>query len=292
MEKTKNRTDFNSYIKQATKPKLELLNKPEKMINVIHLDNTITDKQRKLYNFLLSLIQNNNEDEKIKIKDFDGAITVFYKTSFTRIRNVFNMGNHEAMNKELKALKKVSITINNINDVEESYSLITEIVSNASNKDGYSDTYKFPVGKKEIYIAFPSGVKRLLEIVGDKGFSYTSIDLKKISSFRSKYSVALYELIHLYTNGQKGDDVKVPLIEFDELKKILSCDSIKKYNYISQFKNKVLDVAVKEINEKTDLKVIYEIVKNGKIQYIDFKTEKCFNIKDGQNNDLTVIGYR
>ncbi len=84
---------------------------------------------------------------------------------------------------------------------------------------------------------------------------YTSINLKLIKAFTSKYTVSLYEILknslHL---GQK-------VYTLDTLKKLLGIPQ-EYYQRFSDFKKRVLDVAVNEINKTTfcDLHVSYERV--------------------------------
>ena len=51
---------------------------------------------------------------------------------------------------------------------------------------------------------------------------------------------------------------KIPEVSIDELRKIT--DTQKKFSMITMFKNKVIDVAVKEINESTNYNVSYELI--------------------------------
>ena len=93
---------------------------------------------------------------------------------------------------------------------------------------------------------------------------FTKIPLLHILSLRSKYAIRLYELLKRYEDtGFRTDylpDLKVKL-------------GIKKNEYaiFRDFERRVLKVAVKEINEKTDLEVSYKKKKTGrKITHIEF----------------------
>ena len=95
----------------------------------------------------------------------------------------------------------------------------------------------------------------------DKDFAPYLLDLKEcftaygfynILKMRSQYSIRLFELLKSYSYRGK--------INFDiaELKKILMVDEIKSYSDFGLFRTKVIDVAIKEINELTDLTVRYD----------------------------------
>ena len=82
---------------------------------------------------------------------------------------------------------------------------------------------------------------------------FTQYQLKNILEFSSYYAIRLYEIIKCedgLTCGKKSE------LEFEisELRKYFDCE--KKYVRISQFKEKVIEVAVREINEKSDRKSV------------------------------------
>lgn len=84
---------------------------------------------------------------------------------------------------------------------------------------------------------------------------FTKYRLENILQMRSKYSIRMYELL-------KANEYKKELvINFDEITKILCCES---YNHFSNFMRRVVDPAIKEINTLTDLFVVYSIEKRYK----------------------------
>jgi plasmid replication initiation protein len=86
---------------------------------------------------------------------------------------------------------------------------------------------------------------------------YTKYQLKNIMQFKSTYSFRLYELLKQY------EKIGHRKIEIDDLRAILdiSKDQYPKY---ANLKQKVITVAVEEINKNTDLHIIPDD-KNGKI---------------------------
>ena len=81
---------------------------------------------------------------------------------------------------------------------------------------------------------------------------------------RSQYSMRIYELLKSYENIHKKT------FTVEELKKKLMCDN-KSYENFSNFKAKVLDIALKEINALTDIDAEFTTHKTGrKTTHIEF----------------------
>lgn len=84
---------------------------------------------------------------------------------------------------------------------------------------------------------------------------FTAYELKYTLTMRSKYSVRLYELLKSYAGGYE-----TVRFDLDKLQTRVGSEYIHWYD----IKRKVLEVAVKEINEVSDLIVSYESVKKGR----------------------------
>jgi plasmid replication initiation protein len=84
---------------------------------------------------------------------------------------------------------------------------------------------------------------------------FTSYELIYTLAMRSQYSIRLYELLksYAYQNSKEFD--------IDELKRILFAESYERY---PDFKRKVLDIAMREINELSDVFITYEVIKVGR----------------------------
>lgn len=95
--------------------------------------------------------------------------------------------------------------------------------------------------------------------------NYTQFPLDNIIKMKSKYGIALYEILKSYAYKLKLT------IEIDILKEKLDCVN---YTDNSNFKKKVINPALNDINTYTDLKVYIEYKKEGKqIKYIVFYIE-------------------
>lgn len=107
---------------------------------------------------------------------------------------------------------------------------------------------------------------------------YAILDLLQISNFNSKFSVALYEFIKTKTKF-------IPEMELTEFRKLIVGD-VTFYKEMKDFKINVLDIATKEITEKTNLNVSYELIsyKGRKYTHIQLNvTEKKFPEIEDEN---------
>jgi plasmid replication initiation protein len=86
---------------------------------------------------------------------------------------------------------------------------------------------------------------------------FTSYRLRAIAGMGSAYAIRLYELLIQYQAiGHRR-------LSLAELRRYLDAHE-KSYDRIDNFKRKVIDIAVKQINECSDLSVQYEQIKQGR----------------------------
>lgn len=96
--------------------------------------------------------------------------------------------------------------------------------------------------------------------------NFTQYQLEYILLMKSKYSIRLYELLKSYCN--MGGYV----ISIDELKNQLQTAE---YSDYKNFRVRVIDTAINEINKYTDIYVTYSPIRTGrKITDIDFNVSK------------------
>ena len=84
---------------------------------------------------------------------------------------------------------------------------------------------------------------------------YTQYKLWYTMTMRSEYSLRLYELLKSVAGKELW------YFEIAELKKTFMCENYKQFN---DFKKRVIEPAVTEINGKTDITVTYELFKDGR----------------------------
>jgi len=97
---------------------------------------------------------------------------------------------------------------------------------------------------------------------------YTKIKINEAVRFKRFYSIRLYELLMQWVStGERYTAI-------EELRRIFQIEK-KKYEKFSDFRKWVLEPSVKEINEKTSLKVSWSPVKSGrKITSVSFSFSK------------------
>ena len=110
--------------------------------------------------------------------------------------------------------------------------------------------------------------------------NYTQYQLDCILRMRSTYALRIFELLEkenmLKFLPKEGITVDLTIQEIRE-----ACDCEEKYQKISQFRLRVLDVAVKEIQRTTTYEVSYSPIKNGRnIDAVRFQILPKFRPKD------------
>lgn len=108
----------------------------------------------------------------------------------------------------------------------------------------------------------------LLNLEQEYGYSYD-----KISEMKSIYSIRIFEII----NKEIGEGPIDPegnhvILLLSALKEALDCED--KYKEFSNFRMRILDGAMKEINSFSDYTISYTYIKEGrKVKYLDFLVE-------------------
>lgn len=108
--------------------------------------------------------------------------------------------------------------------------------------------------------------------------NYTQYELLSTLPMKSHYSFRIYELLKSYAFTKKHT------FDVDELKKILAAEN---YTNFKDFRKKVIEVAVKEINLYTDIEVNWEPITKGR-KVIQIK----FNIKQHDTWGRYLAGRR
>ncbi|WP_201618390.1 replication initiation protein RepM [Psychrobacter urativorans] len=135
----------------------------------------------------------------------------------------------------------------------------------------------------------PAVVHGITRIDGAEEF-FTKYLLEQTAAMTSNYSVRLYELLVQWKTAKK-----TPVFELDKFRGQLGVAD-EEYKAMSNFKIRVLDLAVEEINEKSDLNISYTQKKKGrKIIGFSFtvlekiKTKENSIERDSANGDMFTI---
>ncbi len=109
--------------------------------------------------------------------------------------------------------------------------------------------------------------------------NFTMYQFENVIALSSVYAIRIYELCKQY---QK---IKERIIEIEDLKEILEIK--KKYKKYNDFKKYVLEIAKREINEKTDINISFEEIKTGrKVSAIRFLISAKKEIKAIKNKEI------
>lgn len=139
------------------------------------------------------------------------------------------------------------------------------------------------------YVSYDKG-KIHLKMLGDVTpyflelkYGFTKYELEAALSLNSVYSQKLYELL------SRWKDKKEWSVPIEELKMLLNAEH---YKRTPDFKRACIDAALNEIEEKTDLKGSYEVVKKGnKIIGFDFKIQTYKDLARESHSE-EMEGYR
>lgn len=117
---------------------------------------------------------------------------------------------------------------------------------------------KYKNGSPSLMIVLSKAViKEIINIDGYEKF-FTTYRLAQTSDFTSIYSLRLFELLMVWEKAGK-----TPIYELQAFRNQLGIES-HEYPRMTNFKDRVLDIAIKEINENTDIKVSYDQHKKGR----------------------------
>lgn len=192
-------------------------------------------QQQKMLLFLISQVNPYDED----FNDFEFSIQEFCKVCGI---NITSGKNYQDIKQCIKEIADKSVWINVDGDEETLLRWIEKPYIN--NKSGV------------VRIRLDKDMKPYLLQLKE---NFTRYELIYTLYFKSKYSIRLYEFaksIHYRELEEYRHTYTV-----DELRKVLGAENYTEYR---DFKRRVLDVAVNEINEFSDKLLSYETVKKGR----------------------------
>ncbi len=127
--------------------------------------------------------------------------------------------------------------------------------------------------------------ERIVPRLSNLKASFTQFDLADVSQFTSTYTFRIYQLLMQY---KSTGYIKKSI---DELRFMLMLKL--KYPLIADLKKRVIDTAIKEINEKTPYAVKYELIKKGrKFTHLELKfKQKAKATNDKIERDPDTIDW-
>ncbi len=121
---------------------------------------------------------------------------------------------------------------------------------------------------------------------------FTSYELEQVSNLTSTYAIRLYELIIAWRAIGK-----VPTMNLQEFRAKLGVEE-HEYKRMGQFKEKVLNLGIEQINQHTDILVEYEQYKNGRtitgfsfkfVQKQKLETKTIENLTENNSNTFIKL---
>ena len=183
---------------------------------------------RHLFNYFLQHAQ-----KKIKFENFQGDTFHINIKELNELANI-NPNTYDIVEKSLNHLMR-PVVIRNDPHCYEAFVPVTYVKVNKKTGE-----YDFTLQRLVINLLRQTDY-------------FTKLELQEFNLFKSKFSLIILEFLKQYEKLKK-----IPEVSIDELRKIT--DTQKKFSMITMFKNKVIDVAVKEINESTNYNVSYELI--------------------------------
>lgn len=175
-----------------------------------------------------------------------GGLLRIYAQSYAKQFDVEKHTSYEAMKRAVEGLYEAGFAYTKL---DERSGKIGHYKSRWVDKIGYIDD----LGCVEL--VFASDVIPLITRLEAR---YTEYELKQVVGLQSEYAIRLYELVIQWRSVGKTN-----LISLAELREKLGL--VDEYKRIEAFKRRVLDLAVKQINEHTDITVNYEQHKQGRV---------------------------
>ena len=205
-----------------------------------------------------------------------GGLLRIYAQRYAKQFNVEKHTSYEAMKRAVEGLYEAGFAYSKL---DEQSGKIGRYKSRWVDKIGYIDD----LGCVEL--VFASDVIPLITRLEAR---YTEYDLKQVVGLQSEYAIRLYELIIQWRSVGKTNPISLA-----ELREKLGL--VDEYKRIEAFKRRALDIAVKQINEHTDITVEYEQHKQGRVITgftfrfkVKAKSKKAISLSE-DSNTLTSI---
>ena len=228
--------------------KTKKIKKPSAMIQVNVKNLSLT--QRKIINFLIYIAQREG-DQKLYYTDIQTL------KALCSIKSTENIDLRE----QFEQLNDISLQFNYL---DKDKNTVWEIMSLVSSARIISNT-----GQVRFEIPYMLREKILNPNI------YAPLNILLIAGLKSKYAIVIYELLRDY-----ADAPVFPELSIEQFRNLLGLKE-NQYKAFQNFKKRVLDKAVDEINEKTDIQCSYTLIKErgNQYAYIIFEVEKNKNFK-------------
>jgi len=213
----------------------------------------------KIFNFLIFCIREKKVKNNILL------------TTHQEINNFLGFTiNHKQLKNNFIKIMGIVAELAIINKKKSSYKL-THFIKDVDNKN------------RVITIELSS---EFLSLVLDNKDNFCRLNFTLINSFKSKYSIRLYENIIRYMS-RDNEFLHLPKMELNIFKKLMGIKA-NQYKRITHLQGSVIDIAVNEINAKTEIKISYELFKSANT-YTDILFHSKFKNKSSKNVEMAFF---
>jgi len=264
------------------------INKPSELCQVLYFTDykkmvyaQLTPTQIDLMNVITYQARKHFISKKIEL-NYDYA-SVMIELELKEVSEYFNKYKHNDYHQlieQLNGLRKLDIVFNVLKKNKYMETTLTSFIHEltiSKHKENNKKIVKVHISTKVLGLFLD--VKKL----------FTKMHLQIQFSMKSKYSKLLYELLKDY------EGINSKIIDYDLLIGLINAGHSERYNTFSYFNNDILKKAIKEINDKSDIKVSYEPIKErpdgGRLQVTKIKfmmkKQKC-DLIDNQEPELSI----
>lgn len=233
--------------------KLEF-NKPSEFCQLLYFENykktifaQLTPTQIDLINILVYKVREQliRNKEVVDYSQSSHKINLELKDIATML-DKYKHNNYDKLIDQLNGLRKLDIVINVLGKNKEMETTLTSFIHEITISRHHTNNKKIV----SVYIS-----NKVLEFFIDVKKLFSKFFLVIQFSMHSKYSKLLYELLKDY------EGIKTKTIDYDLLVGLINATGNSRAQAFSYFNNDVLRKAVSEINEKSDIHVSYEPIK-------------------------------
>jgi len=228
--------------------------------SLLHMGDTLSLNEHKILNYIIY---------SIRKKLFIGLCLT------TSVKNI---------NEFIDATLDINLIENNLHNLKTS-KIILDLLDYDKNKNIVYDIdtlikdFDTKTDKGNIKIYIEPALKEIVFNIGKGKSNFTSINQDIINSFKSVYSIKLYQLCRSSVS-KENRFVRVPDLTINQFRKLMGVDD-SKYKQFSHFKSRVLEKATSEILH-SDIIVKYHTLKGGnRHTHIFFDTKFKKNTLEG-----------
>jgi hypothetical protein len=221
---------------KAKKKKIHIIQK-ESALTAIYASGNLTAAQKKIFNALLYLGK-----ESLNTQGADISKGVSVPVSMLKSLISDTSTNYTYLKKTVESLQDFTVESN--------------VLGKDKDKDGRWDRFSLVAGatiqKGILTFSFPHQIVEALQ----NPQMYVTLDLEEINRIDRKYAISLYEIIEDYKNIKN-----LPKWNLEEFRRALDIPQ-STYKSFRDLRRRVIDPAVKEINDKFGMGVEYILYSN------------------------------